>query len=218
MRAVKGATGPLDEAKGARILAAYGVARPKEITATTPVAAREAARAIGFPVAVKVLARELPHKAKVGGVRLGLRNATDVETAAAEVLRAASRAGASAPKVLVQEMASGHEVLVGAVIDERFGACLTMRPGGALAEAGEAVFVACPLTAKQAAAYVASQAGRCGLDPRRHDLRATSKAVEALARAAHDLRGRLTSLEANPLLVGSRGAVAVDALAEAGPA
>ena len=49
---------------------------------------------IGFPVAVKALAPELPHKAKLGGVRLGLADPTDVEVAAAEVLRAARRAGA----------------------------------------------------------------------------------------------------------------------------
>ena len=46
-------------------------------------------------------------------------------------------------------------------------------------------------------------------------MRAVARAVEAIARAAHDLRGRLTSLEANPLLVSEHGAVAVDALAEA---
>jgi hypothetical protein len=64
---------------------------------------------------------------------------------------------------------------------------------------------------------VASQAERCGLDADEHDLGALAKAVGSIARAAHDLRDRLTSLEANPLLVGSRGAVAVDALAEAKP-
>ena len=42
-------------------------------------------------------------------------------------------------------MIAGAEVLVGAVVDERFGACVTMRPGGALAEAGTAEFVAAPL-------------------------------------------------------------------------
>ena len=56
---------------------------------------------------------------------------------------------------------------------------------------------------------------RSGLDPERHDLKAVSKAVKAIGRAASDLRGRLSSLEANPLVVLSDGAVAVDALAEA---
>ncbi|MFM8945043.1 MAG: acetate--CoA ligase family protein [Actinomycetota bacterium] len=114
-------------------------------------------------------------------------------------------------------MVEGTEVLVGALVDERFGAMITMRPGGALAEVGEARFVAAPLTPRQARSFVASQADRCGLDAARHDLAATARAVAAIARAAHDLRGRIASLEANPLLVGARGAVAVDALAEARP-
>jgi acyl-CoA synthetase (NDP forming) len=215
LRVVRGLSGPLDEAQGAKLLELYDVRRPKEATVTTPEAAAEAARGVGFPVAVKALAPEIPHKARLGGVRLGLANPTDVEVAAAEVLQAAQRAGARDPKVLVQEMARGHEVLVGAVVDDRFGACVTIRPGGALAEAGEATFVAAPLTPKQALAYVESQAARCRLDPADHDLRAVARAVEGIAWAAHDLRDRLTSFEANPLLVSKAGAVAVDALAEA---
>jgi acetyl-CoA synthetase/acetyltransferase len=214
LRIVRGRSGPLDEVRAGRLLELYGVRRPREATARTPEAAGSAARSIGFPVAVKALTPELPHKAKLGGVCLGLSNATDVELAAADVLRAARRAGASTPKVLVQRMAAGMEVLVGAVVDERFGSLVTVRPGGALAESGEAAFVLAPLTAKQARVYAASQAERCGLDPSRHDLRAFARAVEAVARAAHDLRGRLTSLEANPLVVAERGALAVDALAE----
>lgn len=215
LQMLRGLSGPLDELQGAKLLELYGMRRPKELVAKNPAAAAAAARRIGFPLAVKALAPELPHKAKLGGVRLGLTNPTDVEVAAAEVLEAARRAGARLPQVLVQEMAHGLELLVGAMIDERFGAYITMRPGGRLAEAGEATFVAAPLTLKQAIAYVGSQAARCGLDAAEHDLRAVAKAVEAIARAAHDLRDRLTSLEANPLLVARKGAVAVDALAEA---
>jgi acyl-CoA synthetase (NDP forming) len=217
LRVLRGLSGPLDEAQGAKLLELYGVRRPQEATVASPEAAAQAATAIGFPVAVKALAPEIPHKARLGGVRLGLANPTDVEVAAAEVLQAATRAGARAPKVLVQQMAHGHEVLVGAVVDDRFGACITIRPGGALAEAGAATFVAAPLTPKQALTYVTSQAARCRLDPAEHDLRSVARAVEAIARAAHDLRERITSLEANPLLVSERGAIAVDALAEARP-
>jgi acetate---CoA ligase (ADP-forming) len=216
-RLLGGRTGPLDEATGGALLALYGVRRPPERIARTPQDAAAAFRALRGQVAVKALAPELPHKAKLGGVRLHLGTATDVEVAAADVLRAARRAGARDPRVLVQRMASGVEVLVGAVVDETYGPMVTMRPGGALAEVGEAVFVPCPLTAPQARRFVGDQAERCGLDPTRHDLAAVARAIAAIARAAHELRDRLTSLEANPLLVAERGAVAVDALAEAGP-
>jgi acetyltransferase len=217
LRGLRGLSGPLDETQGARILELYGVRRPKEATVRTPAQAADAARKLGFPVAVKALAPEVPHKARLGGVRLSLANPTDVEVAAAEVLEAAKRAGARSPRVLVQRMASGVEVLVGAVVDDRFGALVTMRPGGTMAEKGEATFVPAPLTPKQALAFVGEQAARCGLDPDHHHLRAVARAVEGIARAAHDLRGRLASLEANPLLVDERGALAVDALAEARP-
>jgi len=217
LRVLRGVRGPLDEARAARLLELYGVPRPKERIVDTPEQAARGARAIGFPVAVKAVAHEIPHKASLGGVRLGLATPEQVEAAAADVLRAAKRAGAKRPKVLVQQMVPGAEVLVGAVVDERFGAAVTIRPGGAVAEAGEAMFAAAPLSRKQAVRLVEEQAASCRLDPRAHDLPAVARAVEAVARAAHDLRGRLVSLEANPLMVTGHGAIAVDALAETRP-
>lgn len=217
LRVLRGMAGPLDEVRAAKVLSLYGVRRPAERAVDTPEDAARAARAVGFPVAVKALAPEMPHKERLGGIRLGLADAADVTAAASEVLAAARRAGARRPRVLVQRMVQGTEVLVGAVVDERFGPAVTIRPGGALAEAGAATFVAAPLTPKQAARFVERQAPGCGLDPRAHDLAAVARAVEGMARAAADLRGRLASLEANPLIVWSRGAVAVDALAEARP-
>jgi acetyl-CoA synthetase/acetyltransferase len=213
-RLLRGLTGPVDEATAAQVLALYGIRRPSEATASTRQAAVAAARRIGFPVAIKAVAPELPHKARLGGVRLEIENATDAEIAAGDVVAAARDAGAVDPRVLVQGMVSGDEVLVGAVVDERFGPLLTMRPGGALAEAGDATFVPCPLTAAQARRFVAEQAARCALHEDRHDLRAVAKAVEGIARAAWDLRDRIMSVEANPLLVDANGAIAVDALAE----
>ena len=217
MRVLSGLSGTLDEAQAARLLELYGVPRPEERVVDTPERASAAARAIGFPVAIKAVAPELPHKAKLGGVRLAIGSPADAELAAADVLRIARHAGARRPQVIVQRMVDGAEILLGAVVDERFGACVTIRPGGALAEAGGATFVRAPLTAAQSLAYVDEQGDRCRLDPARHDVRAVAKAVEAIARAAHDLRGRLASLEANPLIVMHKGAVAVDALAEARP-
>jgi acetyltransferase len=217
LRLVRGRSGPLDEARAAAILRLYGVRRPRERIVATASEAASAARAIGVPVAVKVLAPEFPHKAEIGGVRLGLTSPGEVEDAAAEILSLARSAGARRPRVLVQRMASGPEVLVGAVVDERFGALVAVGPGGAAAEAAGSELALAPLMPRQAHAYAAANAERCGLDPRRHDVRALGRAVEAIARAAHDLRGRLASLEANPLVVGRTGAVAVDALAEIRP-
>jgi acyl-CoA synthetase (NDP forming) len=217
LRVLRGIAGPLDEARAATLLELYGVRRPAERAVDTPEQAAGAARAVGFPVAVKALAPELPHKERLGAIRLGLADAAAVRAATSEVLAAARRAGARHPKVLVQRMVHGTEVLVGAIVDERFGPVVTIRPGGALAEAGEATFIVAPVTRNQAGRFVERQAQGCGLDPGANDLAAVARTVEGIARAAADLRGRLASLEANPLMVMSRGAVAVDALAEARP-
>ena len=173
------------------------------------------ARTIGFPVVVKAQAPEIPHKAKLGGVRLGLRNPTDVEVAAAEVLEARLARRCS--------RAEGARAADGA------------RHGGARRRRGRRALRTDDHRAARAARSP-SRGRRCSCRARsRPPRRARSwpsrprTAVStptrttcgrrpgrsrSIARITHDLRDRLTSFEANPLLVGERGAVAVDALAE----
>ncbi|MGH2661587.1 MAG: acetate--CoA ligase family protein [Actinomycetota bacterium] len=212
MRLVRGRTGPLNEVEAGRLLEAYGIPRPPERVVTSPEQAAKAAEALGSPVAVKAVAGSLTHKARVGAVRLVV-NADDVRDAADQVLAAARSAGVRSPGLLVQRMVAGPEVLIGAVVDERFGPAVTLRPGGAAAEAGEATFLSAPLTRRQAEALVRAEAPRCGLDPARDDFGAVARAVVAMARLAYDLRDRLTEVEANPFVLTPRGGVAVDALA-----
>ena len=139
---------------------------------------RRSPRTIGFPVAVKALAPELPHKAKLGGVRLGLRTPAEVEVAAAEVLQAATRAGAASPEgagAADGERRRGPGGRGGRRAVRRRDHGATRR---CLAEAGDAVFVAVSAHAEAGAGYVTEQADRCGLDRARHDLPAVAKAVE----------------------------------------
>ena len=140
-----GVEGPLDEARAARILELYGVRRPPEAVVTSPARAAAAAARLGGAVAVKALAPELPAQGAARRRPAGAPAAGDVEAAAAEVLRGrASRRRRRAEGAGAADGARATEVLVGALVDERFGACVTMRPGGALAEAGAASFVAAP--------------------------------------------------------------------------
>ena len=47
--------------------------------------AAEASEKIGYPVALKVLSSTIAHKAKLGGVKLGLKNRNEVPTAAQQI-------------------------------------------------------------------------------------------------------------------------------------
>src|SRR5690606_27679118 len=72
----------LDELDAKRLLAAYGI--PCVATERVPdmAAALAAAERIGYPVALKIVSPEVLHKSDVGGVALGLTDATALRAAA----------------------------------------------------------------------------------------------------------------------------------------
>lgn len=118
-------------------LAARGLAVTREGVAATLDEARAIARGLSYPVALKVVSADLPHKSDVGGVRLGVAD----EAALArewQALKDALRANAPAARVegvLVQEMAPpGLELILGARRDPTFGPVVLAGLGGVWAE------------------------------------------------------------------------------------
>ena len=81
------------------------------------------------------MSAQISHKTEVGGVRLNLNSATEVERAA-EALAAAVKAvpGASIDGFLVQEMVEGVEIILGARTDPLYGPMLVVGAGGILVE------------------------------------------------------------------------------------
>ena len=95
MRVLRGRSGPVDEATGAKLLELYGVRRPKEGVAATPSRAGAIARTIALPGGGEGARPGDPAQGAAGRrPARASRNPTDVEVAAAEVLEAAKRAGA----------------------------------------------------------------------------------------------------------------------------
>ena len=190
-------------ARPARCSSCTACGGPRSAAAATPAAAATAARAIGFPVAVKALAPELPHKAKLGGVRLGL----DEPDRRGGGRRRGARGGAAGRRRRAAGArpadGDGHR---GARRRGRRRAVRRLHHDAARRGAGRGgrggVRRRARSPARRRSRSSRAQAARVRPRPEdRHDLRAVARAVEAIARAAHDLRDRLTSLEANPLLV-----------------
>src|SRR4029079_8718708 len=75
LRALRGGSGPVDEATAAAVLDLYGGRRPKEAVVAPPAKAAAAAAKIRSSVAVKALAPALPHKAKLRGMARRVREA-----------------------------------------------------------------------------------------------------------------------------------------------
>jgi acyl-CoA synthetase (NDP forming) len=83
-------TGPatLDEISSKRLLAAYGIACPREELATSEDEAVAIASRIGFPVVAKLVSAALPHNSDVGGVVVGIKTADDLRAAYRKIVSA----------------------------------------------------------------------------------------------------------------------------------
>lgn len=127
----------LTEREAKAFCAAAGMAVTRETLAATAEAVVEAARAIGFPVAMKIESPDLPHKTEAGGVRLGIAS-EDAAGSAFEEIMLNARAFAPDARlhgVVVQEMViGGVEALLGLVRHEPFGLGMVVGVGGVLVE------------------------------------------------------------------------------------
>jgi acetyltransferase len=202
----------------APVLEAYDIRCVRSLVATTPAEAGRAAEEIGFPVALKILAPSITHKTDVGGVRLGLRSAAAVAEAMTSMTAqvGALRPGARIDGVLVQAMADehGHELLLGMVRDPQFGPLVTIGWGGIYVEVLADISTRlAPVDPVEALAMIGelrmapALRGARGQPP--VDLDALARTIarfSELVSAADELQ----ELEINPLIVGPRGAVAVD--------
>jgi acyl-CoA synthetase (NDP forming) len=97
-----------------------------------------AADAFGYPVAVKVLSPDVPHKADVGGVRLNVNSALAVEQAIQSIKAstAKERPEARVDGFVIQPMIKADvELIAGLKHDPQFGSTVVFGLGGVFVEA-----------------------------------------------------------------------------------
>ncbi|OZI17774.1 acetate--CoA ligase family protein [Bordetella genomosp. 7] len=179
------------------------------------------ADALGYPVALKIVSADLPHKTEAGGVALQLGDADAVRNAYDRVVAAAAR---HAPRarldgVLVQRMERGvAELIVGATRDPVFGPVLTVGLGGVLTELyQDTAHRLLPIDAAEAEAMLRELKVFPLLDGYRGkpkaDLAAACRAMVAVGQALL-ATPQAAEIEVNPLLVkeAGQGVAVLDAL------
>ncbi|MFD9664264.1 acetate--CoA ligase family protein [Rhodococcus sp. NPDC059968] len=186
-------------------------------------AARVFADLGGVPVALKVDSADVPHKAAVGGVALGVTTEAAVRAAYREIMTAVQKSVplAKIDGVLVQEMAAdGIDVFLGCTIEPGIGPILALGQGGVLVEALDNISTAlAPLAPEEARAFVESSPAATILRARRGgtagDLNALIDVVEKISHLAWWLRDDLDEFDVNPVRVfpEGQGARILDALA-----
>ena len=126
------------EDKAKRLLAQYGLPTVGEELVHRAEEAVQAATLLGYPVVAKIVSPDIAHKARVGGVRLGLKTAAEVEAAFTAIMRdiAARQPAARIDGVLVQRMVGdGVEIILGLRRDAQLGMTIVLGLGGIFVEA-----------------------------------------------------------------------------------
>ncbi|MFO1083735.1 MAG: bifunctional acetate--CoA ligase family protein/GNAT family N-acetyltransferase [Reyranellaceae bacterium] len=210
----------LTEPEAKRVLAAYGIpVVPTEVALDAAEAAAAALR-IGFPVAVKILSRQITHKSDVGGVALDLSSEQAV-LQAVRVMNDKARIAAPGARIdgfVVQPMIKrphAVELILGAAEDPVFGPILLVGHGGVAAEVVDDKVLALPpldpVLAEDALSRTRVDRLLRGYRDRRPAARAAvCDAMVRLSQLIADV-GEIAELDVNPLLVDVDGVIALDA-------
>jgi acyl-CoA synthetase (NDP forming) len=214
----------LSEPETKSMLAKAGIRVPAEAVATSAAHAARLASRIGFPVVLKIVSRDLPHKSDVGGVALGLRSQDAVRLAYRAIVQRVRKASRHAriDGVLVQPYLSGTEVILGATHDAQLGPVVVCGLGGTAVELlGDVAFRLVPIDERDAREMLAGIKSAPLLTGYRGrpaaDIGGIVRALTSLSRLMHRFSHLIREIEINPMLVTPRGAIAIDAMAVLAP-
>lgn len=207
---------PEHEAKDA--LSELDLTMPEEQLATSREEAVQIADEIGYPVCLKIISADVPHKSDVGGIATGITSRDEVKENYDRVLDSLSEARPDAviDGVLVQEMVEdGVEVLVGAK-QTQFGQAVIVGLGGVFTELLDETSIRIapfqPAVAKEMLQELRGSdvlTGARGGDA--VDVGAFADTIASFSEfvAANQ---SITEADLNPVIVTDRGAYIVDAL------
>ncbi|MFB6090558.1 MAG: acetate--CoA ligase family protein [Halobellus sp.] len=210
----------LTEAEGKDLLSLAGVDTPEFAVRSDADGAVAAAEAIGYPVVAKVSSPAVTHKSDWAGgvgVAVGLDSEEAVRAATTAILDAAADRGIEAD-VLVEaalDTDRGTEVIVGGLRDPSFGPVVLTGLGGVFTEVFEDVsHRIAPIDRAEARSAIEELRaaellrGYRGREPA--DVDALAEAVAAVGDLVTE--HPIAELDVNPLLAGTDGVMALDAL------
>lgn len=212
----------LNEYDSKKLLSEYGIPITREQLAKDLTEAKTIAETIGYPLVLKVLSSDIPHKTEAGVIKLGVNSEEALEKGFNEILRKAKdfKKDAKIDGVLIQEMAEkGVEVIVGMSQDTQFGPTIMFGMGGVFVEIFKDVALrVVPVSSPDAREMVDEIKGAILLKGYRGmekmDIDAIVLTLIKVSKLSEDLKENIQELDINPLIVypEGKGVKAVDAL------
>ena len=195
-----------------KIMEIAGIDVPRTMNAATLEAAQKGADSIGYPVAMKVISKDIIHKSDAGGIALDLDNHKEVVDAYEAIMRNCREhvPHAVIEGVSISEMVRpGVEIIIGARRDVIFGPTVMVGLGGIYVEVMKDVaFRALPLDRKEIQTMVKElRSYPLLMGVRGEEMKDINKLVEAIIKISAIIRRckGITDIEINPLDVYERG-------------
>ncbi|MCY0895054.1 MAG: acetate--CoA ligase family protein [Alicyclobacillaceae bacterium] len=212
--------GSWSEYKARQFLEQAGIPVVPAALVTTAEEAALAAKAIGFPVAMKIHSEDIAHKSDVGGVVLDVQNERDVSAAFKRMVETVSLKSPSSriEGVLVSPMRrAGTELLVGIVKDPLWGQVLAVGLGGIFVEVlKDTVIRVLPVSREDVLQMLRELRGADVLMGSRGRVVANMDnvvdVIYRLSLVAMNVSDSLQALEVNPLWVSGSAVEALDVL------
>ena len=204
----------LTEFESKNLLKKIGIPIPEQELATTKEETIAAAKKIGFPVVLKLLAEDIIHKSDTGAVKLNINNEVEIANAYDELMKIPSQ---SEKSISVQKMAAEPitELIIGMTTDAQFGPALMFGIGGILVELLEDVsFRIAPITEYDAREQIHEIKGFPILDGYRGKPKADLDAIVNTLLKISDLvikHEEINEMDLNPVFIYENGLVCVDA-------
>jgi acetyltransferase len=226
-REIAGMKGPLPPKVVGRLLASYGISVVNSAVVRSADEAAATAGRIGYPMVVKVMSRDVPHRSDVGAVHLGIKDEAGLRAAIALIERNVRE---KVPGAVIdgyemqEELVDCLQAMVGYQAAPPYGALTIVGSGGVLVEleADKALNLS-PVTKSEAGTMVAATrlgkvlGGYRNLIPHT-DTSALAALIANLSELAADFCDVVPECDLNPVLIrkGSGDVRVVDALFVAG--
>jgi len=222
LASVCGRSGTLSEHESKVLLAHCGIPITRDRLIPPRPLERSQAEGFAFPVALKIVSADLPHKSEAGGVQLDIADADALVAAVDQMLERVCRNAPAArlDGLLVCEMVhDAIETIVGVINDSVFGPVVALGIGGIFTETlRDITYRLAPFDRESAREMVGELRAAAifgGIRGRpAADIDALTDTLAAVSRLAWTLREQLVEMDINPLLVRAAGAgvAAADAL------
>ena len=194
-----------------QILEQAGICVPRNRLASQASEAIAFARQIGYPVVAKIVSPEVIHKSEVRGVTIDIRTDEQLQTVFKRYARTKAFTG-----VLVEQMVSGIELIVGGKVDAQFGPVILLGIGGTGVEIyRDTALRMAPIKERDVLSMVNCLTGSPILKGFRGTLPIDMQALIGLMIAFSKLfikwERQIASIDLNPVICSSNGCTVADA-------